>query len=166
MALSHVDLTGYLHTACIHLMACLVDGRSKTLLACQSAFRACLDGRRGSQWPCCCINGIWYHPWLSRMPMRIGSPLHVIRTSSSLNTLTPSFMKTETMLSSDVLPTLIRDVGKSWNVSACLDRADSYQKGSWVTYLVLLVPPFLIPACRVEGPRIGRPALRRSFLLM
>ncbi len=52
--------------------------------------------------------------------MRIGSPLHVMRTSFSLNTLTPSFMKTETVSSSDVLPTLIRDVGKSWNVSACL----------------------------------------------
>ncbi len=31
------------------------------------------------------------------------------------------FVKTETVPSSDVLPTLLRDVGKSWNVSACLD---------------------------------------------
>ncbi len=54
--------------------------------------------------------------------MRMGLPLHV---SSSLNTLMPSFMKTETVLSSNVLPMLIRDVGKSWNVSACLDCADS-----------------------------------------
>jgi hypothetical protein len=52
--------------------------------------------------------------------MRIGSPLHVMRTSSSLNPLMPSFMKTETMSSSDVFPTLIRDVEKSWNVAACL----------------------------------------------
>ncbi len=58
--------------------------------------------------------------------MRIGSPLHVMRTSSSLNTLAPSFVMTETMPSSDILPMLIRDVGKSWNVSACLDRAVSF----------------------------------------
>jgi hypothetical protein len=98
--------------------------------------------------------------------MRIGSPLHVMRTSSSLNTLTPSFVKTETVPSSDVLPMLIRDVGKSWNVSACLDCADSFQKGSWVTYLALLVPPFATLTRRVEGLRIGRPALRWSCLLM
>ncbi len=41
------------------------------------------------------------------------SPLHVMRTSSSLNMLTPSFVKTETVPSSDVFPMLIRDVGKS-----------------------------------------------------
>ncbi len=52
--------------------------------------------------------------------------LHVIRTSSSLKTMMPSFVNTETVSSSAVLPTLIRDVGKSWNVSACLDRADSF----------------------------------------
>jgi hypothetical protein len=151
---------------CIHLMACSVDGRLYTLLARRSAFRACLDGRCGCQWPCCCINGIRYCPWLSQMPMRIGSSLHVMRTSSSLNTLMPSFMKTETVPSSDVLPMLIRYVGKSWNVSACLDRADSFQKRSWVTYLALLVPPFATPTCRVEGLRIGRPALCWSCLLM
>jgi len=98
--------------------------------------------------------------------MRIGSPLHVVRMSSSLNTLTPSFVKRETVPSYVVLPTLIRDVGKSWNVSACLDRVDSFQKGSWVTYLALLVPPFATLTHPVEGLRIRRPALRRSCLLM
>ena len=98
--------------------------------------------------------------------MRIGSPLHVIRTSSSLKTLMPSFVNTKTVPSSAVLPMLIRDVGKSWNVSACLDCADSFQKGSWVTYLALLVPPFATLTCRVEGLRIGRPALCQSCLLM
>jgi hypothetical protein len=98
--------------------------------------------------------------------MRIGSPLHVMRMSSSLNTLTPSFVKTKTVPSSDVLPMLIRDVGKSWNVSACLDHADSFQKGSWVMYLALLVPPFASPTHHVEGLRIRRPALRWSCLLM
>jgi hypothetical protein len=98
--------------------------------------------------------------------MRIGSPLHVMRTSSSLNTLTPSFVKTETVPSSNVLPTLIRDVGKSWNVSACRDHAEFLQKGSWATYLVLLVPPLATPNHCVDGLRIGRSALRRSCLLM
>ncbi len=87
-------------------------------------------------------------------------------TTSSLSVQPSSFVKTKTVLSSDVLPTLIRDVGKSWNVSACLNCADSFQKGSWVTYLALLVLPFATPTCRVEGLRIGRPALRWSCLLM
>ena len=129
-------------------MACLVDGRSYTLLACRSVFYACLDGHHGCQWPHCCINGILYCPWLSSMPMMIGSPLHVMRTSSSLNTLTPSFLNTKTVLSSDVLPTLIRDVGKSWNVSACLNCAESVQNGSWMTYFALLTIGNPNPLCR------------------
>ncbi len=98
--------------------------------------------------------------------MRMGLHLHVMRTSSSLNTLTPSIVKTETMPLLDVLPTLIRDVGKSWNVSACLDCADNLQKGSWVAYFALLVPPLATPTCCVDGHRIERPALHRSSLLM
>jgi hypothetical protein len=136
------------------------------LLAWCSAFHACLDGRRGCQWPRCCINGIRYRPWLSHMPMRTGYPLHVMRMSSFLNILTPSFVKTETVPSSDVLPLLIRDVGKSWNMSACCNCAESLQKGSWVTYFALLVPPLATPSCHVDGLRIGRPALRWSCLLM
>jgi hypothetical protein len=135
-------------------------------LAWHSAFHACLDGRRGCQWPHCCINGIRYCPWLFWMPMRIGSPLHVMRTLSSLNMLRTLFVKTETVPLSDVLPMLIRDVGKSWNVSACLNCAESLQKGSCVTYLVLLVPQLATPTCHVDGLRIGRPALRWSCLLM
>ncbi len=136
------------------------------LLACRSAFHACLDGRHGCQWPCCCISGIRHHPWLSWAPMRIGSPLHVIRMSSSLKMLMLSFVNTKTVPSSAGLPMLIRDVGKSWNVFTCLDHADSFQKGSWVTYLALLVPPFATPTCPVEGLRIGRPALCWSWSLM
>jgi hypothetical protein len=98
--------------------------------------------------------------------MRIGSPLHVIRMSSFLNTLTPSFMKAKTVPSFDVLPTLIRYVGKSWNVSAHLDCAESLQKGSQVTYLALLVPPLVTPTCHVDGLRIGKPALRWLCSLM
>jgi hypothetical protein len=127
------------------------------LLACCSAFHACSDGRRGCQWPRCCISGIRYRPWLSWMPIRIGSPLHVIKMASSLKTLTPSFVNNECVPSSAGLPMLIRDVGKSWNVSACLDHADSFRKGSWVMHLALFVSPFATPTCCVEGLRIGRP---------
>ncbi len=53
--------------------------------------------------------------------MRMGLPLHVMRTPSSLNTFTPSFVKTDTVPLLAVLPTLIKELGKSGNVSACLD---------------------------------------------
>ncbi len=98
-------------------MACSVDGRLYTLFACLSVFRACLDGRRGCHCPICCTNGIRYLPWLSLIPKSMGSPLHVMSTSSSLKTDTPSFVKTETVPLSAILPTLIKDKGKSWNVS-------------------------------------------------
>ncbi len=103
------------------------------LLACRSAFCACLDGRLGCHCPCCCINGIWYHPLPSRTPMRMGSPLHVMSTSSSLNTVTPVLVKTDMVPSSEVLPTLINGVGKFWKVSACLAHPDSLWNGSRVT---------------------------------
>ena len=51
MALSHVDLTGYLHTACIHFIPCSVDGRLYTLFAFSSACRAFLDGVLGCHCP-------------------------------------------------------------------------------------------------------------------
>ncbi len=57
--------------------------------------------------------------------MSMGLPLHVMRMSSFLNKLMPSYMKTETVPLSYVLPMLIRDVGKSWNVSACINHASS-----------------------------------------
>jgi hypothetical protein len=76
------------------------------------------------------------------------------------------FVTTESMPLSDVLPTLIRDLGKSLNVSACLDCADSLQTCSWVTYLALLVPPLATPTHHVDGLRIGRPALHWSCLLI
>ncbi len=76
------------------------------------------------------------HQWYSILSLVVldadedESPLHVMRTSSSLNMLTLSFMKTEIVQLSNVLPMLIRDVRKSWNVSACLKCADRLQKGS------------------------------------
>jgi len=113
--------------------------------------------------PRCCINGIRYLPWLSLTPMRMGSPLHVMSTSSSLNTLTPSFVNTDTVPSSAILPTLIREVGKSWNVSARIAWAENCQNGRWVTYVALLVPPlatptFCVDCCRMLGLRCIDPS--------
>ena len=69
--------------------------------------------------------GMRYRPLLSRAPMRIGFPLQVISTSSSLCTVTLSLVKLEMVPASEVFPTLIRECGKSSNVSAYLVlRAD------------------------------------------
>jgi len=76
------------------------------------------------------------------------------------------FCETDTVPSSAVLPTLIRDVGKSWNVTACIACAESCWNGSWVMYLAVLVLPLATPTFRVDGRRMGRPALRRSFSLL
>ncbi len=64
--------------------------------------------------------------------MRMGLPLHVMSTSSSLNTVTPVLVKIDMLPSLEVLPTLINNVGKFWKVSACLARADSLWNGSQV----------------------------------
>jgi hypothetical protein len=103
------------------------------LLACRSAFRTYLDGHLGCHYPHCCINGIQYCPLPSRTPMRMGLPLHMMSTSSSLNTVMPVLVKTDMVLLPEVLPTLINDVGKFWKVSACLACADSLWSGSQVT---------------------------------
>jgi hypothetical protein len=105
------------------------------LLACRSALCACLDGCFGFHCPHCCINGIWYRPHSSRTPMRMGLPLHVISSSSSLKTVTPDLVNTDMVPSLEVLPTLINDVRKSWKVSACRACAESLWNGSRVTCL-------------------------------
>ena len=69
----------------------------------------------------------------------MGAPFYVIRTSSSLWTVMPSLMKFEIVLSSDVFPTLIRDIGNSLKVSAWAALGDSYWDGSLVMYFLLLV---------------------------
>ena len=99
-ALIHVDLTGYPHTACIHLMACSMDGRSYTLLAFWSAALMRALGFRGCHCPFCCINGMRYRPCSSRVPISIGMPLHVMSTSCSLCTVTPSLVNIEMVPSS------------------------------------------------------------------
>ncbi len=76
----------------------------------------------------------------------MGLPLHVMSTSSSLNTVTPVLVKTDMVPLSEVLPTLISNVGKFWKVSACLAHADSLWNGSQVCIepgLFLYWPPQL-----------------------
>jgi len=49
-----------------------------------------------------------------------GRCFHLVLASPHSCLLTPSLVKTETVPSSAVLPTIIRDIGKSWKVSACI----------------------------------------------
>ncbi len=125
IAFVHVDLTGYSQTVCIHLTACSVDGISYTLFACWSACQAFFDGCLGCHCPRCCTKGMRYQPWLSRTPMRMGLPLHVMRMSCSLCAVTPSLVKIDIMPLSAVLPMLISECGNSVNVSACLAEVDN-----------------------------------------
>ena len=135
------------------------------LLVCQRALCTCLDGHFGCHCPHCCINVIWCCPLPSCTLMRMGLPLHVISTSSSLKTVTPVLVKTDMVPLLEVLPMLIKDVWKPWKVSACLARTNSLWNGSWVTCLAWLVPPFATPTLRVDGHRMGRPVVMQFFLL-
>ena len=63
--------------------------------------------------------------------MNSGLFLHVISTSFSSCTVTPSFVKIDIVPSSAVFPTLMRDVGNLLNVSACFAFADNDGKGKW-----------------------------------
>ncbi len=80
--------------------------------------------------------------------------------------VTPSLVKIDIVPSSAVLPTLINDDGKSWNVSACVAWADSALNGSCVTNVAWLTPPLATPTHLVDFQMMGSPALRQSFLLM
>jgi len=73
-------------------------------------------------------------------PINIGSPLHVMSTSSSLYTVTPSFVNTDMVPSSAVcgLSHTHYDDVKSLNVSASVALADSFWNGNFVTYVGLL----------------------------
>ena len=135
------------------------------LLVCQRALHACLDGCLGHHCLRCCINGIRYWPGSSCTPMRMGLPLHVISTSSSLKTVTPLLVNIDMVPLSKVLPTLIRDVGKSWKVSTCCACTESLWNGSWMTGFAWLVPPLATPTLRVNCCRMERPALTQSLLL-
>jgi hypothetical protein len=58
----------------------------------------------------------------------------------------------------------MREWGKSWNESACAALVESGEKGRWLTWRALLVPPLAMRTCLVEGLRIGRQAETRSGL--
>ena len=57
-----------LDAACILLIACLVDGRSYTLLALRNICRTLLEAFRGIHCPLCCCNEILYLPFSSLNP--------------------------------------------------------------------------------------------------
>ena len=86
--------------------------------------------------------------------MRIGFPLQVISKSASLYTCTLSWMKIDTFPSLEVFPTLIKDARNSSNMSASADIADSWGKGSRVTYFPFLVPPLATATRLCDGPRL------------
>jgi hypothetical protein len=75
-------------------------------------------------------------------------------------------VKIDILPSSAVFPTLMRDVGNSLNVSACLATADNDGKGKLVTCWPLLFSPLATMTYLVDGRSIGRPAAFLSFLLM
>jgi len=161
MAMSHIDLIGYPHTACIHFIPCSVDGRSHTLLAFSRACRAFLDGILGCHFPLFWMSEMWYCPCSSHTPMSIGAPLHLMSTSVSLCTVTPVLVNMEMVRSSEVFPTLINDVWKLVNVSACVAYFDNCGKGSRVTCFALHVLPFATLTFLLDERRMG---VHASFL--
>ena len=71
----------------------------------------------------------------------------------------------DTVPASDILPTLISDVGKSSNESAWRALLEMFLNGSWVTCLAWLEPPFATPTRLVELRSMGSPAEILSFSL-
>ena len=83
-------------------------------------------------------------------------------TSVSLCTVTPVFVKMEMVPLSEVFSTLINDVGKLVNVSACVARFDNCGKGSCVTCFALHVLPFATLTFLLDERRMG---IHASFIL-
>ncbi len=77
----------------------------------------------------------------------MGLPLHVMRMSCSLCTVTPSLVKIDIMPSSAVLPTLISESGNSVNVSACLAEVagQHVKKGDVCQILLYMFPHWPLP---------------------
>ena len=80
-------------------------------------------------------------------------------TSFSLCIVTQSFVKMDTVPSSDVLPTLISEVENSLNVSASAAFLKIYGNGSEVTYLPLQAPPLDTPTFLFDILNSSRPNL-------
>ena len=93
--------------------------------------------------------------------MSSGAPLHMMSASVSLCTVAPVLVKMEMVLLSEVLPTLISDVGKLVNVSAFVARFDNCGKGSHVTFFALHVSPFSTPTFLFDERKMG---IHASFL--
>ena len=93
--------------------------------------------------------------------MSIGAPLHLMSKSVSLCTVTPILVKMEMVPLLEVLPTLINDVGKLANVSACAARFDNCGKGSQVTCLALHSLPFASLPFLLDEHKMG---IHASFL--
>ena len=165
MAFIHVELTGYPQNSRIHLIASSLDGRSYTICAIWIFLLAAFVGLHGCHCPWYWVNGIRYLPHSSLLPMRMGLLWQVMRTSSSLCIVTPSFVKMDTLPSSAVLPTLISKVGNSSNVSASAAFMESCGNGSEVTYLPLQDPPLATPTLLSDILNIGRPNLVLYFSL-
>ena len=98
--------------------------------------------------------------------MSIGAPLHLMSTSVSLFTVTPVLVKKEMVPLAEVFLTLINDVGKSVNVSACVARFDNCGKGSHVTCSTLHVLPFATLTCLLDERKMGICASFLSYFLM
>jgi len=111
------------------------------------------------------MSGMRYRPCSSRTTMSNGAHLHLMSTSASLCTVTPVLVKIEMVLSSEVFPTLINDVGKLVNVSAFVARFDNYGKVSRVTFFALHVSPFATPTFLLDDPKMGMHASFLSSLL-
>ena len=156
IAFSHVDFTGYPHTACIHLIACSVEGKSYTLLACSNACLAFFDGvvvAIGLAFVLMVFDTVHVHHVYQLI---VVSPLHLIRTSSSLNTDTPSLLKIDTVLSSANFPTLINDDGHVLKESAVVAVVDNCGNGSVVLYLPCTTSPFATPTLFLDCFSIGK----------
>jgi hypothetical protein len=96
----------------------------------------------------------------------MGAPLQVISTSSSLCTDTPVLVNTDIVPSSDVLPTLISDVRKLSNVSACLALSDNCGNGNVVEYFALQMSPIATLTRLVDALSMGIRAFILSASLM
>ena len=99
-------------------------------------------------------------------PIMMGFSLHVIVVLSSLWTVTLSFVKTEIVPVSDVLPLLMSECEKSSNMSASVFYYVSWGTGSVVTLVSILTSPFAIPTLLVDQHSIGSPDFFLAFLLM
>ena len=67
-------------------------------------------------------------------------------------------MKIETVLVLTVLPTLIRELGKSVNVSAITAFWESWGNRRRVALVPILAPPLATPTCVVDGRKMDLPA--------